>query len=180
MESYIYISINLFDKHIQRRLDYNVENYILPLDWLLISYSCWPPLWSRGKIIASHLAGSGSIPDRVSFPGWGFLRGFSSTIRQMSGKLRPQPSPDIIGHHNHQKSFHTGANDLRCWRALNHKLIIIIISVKPLLHVTSEPGFNSRSNQLPSYFFFTKFLFNYETNATKFRPRFYPDIIWPS
>ena len=36
----------------------------------------------------------------------------------MSGKLAPHLSPDIIGHHNHKKSFHTGANDLWCWRAL--------------------------------------------------------------
>ena len=44
--------------------------------------------------------------------------GFSSTVRYMSGKLRPHPSPDITGHYNHQKSFITGANDLWCCRAL--------------------------------------------------------------
>ena len=60
-----------------------------------------PPLWSRGNIVASHLAGPDSIPSRVSFCGWGFFRGFSSIVRQMSGKPRPHPSPDIIGHHNH-------------------------------------------------------------------------------
>ena len=27
-------------------------------------------------------------------------------VRQLSGKLMPHPSPDIIGHHNHQISFH--------------------------------------------------------------------------
>ena len=45
-------------------------------------------------------------------PGWGFFRGFPSAIRQMSGKLRSQPSPDIIGHH--KIPFSSGANDLRC------------------------------------------------------------------
>ena len=74
----------------------------------------WPPLWSRGNIVASHPANPCSIPGRVRVPGWGF----SSTVRQMSGKLRLHLSPDIIGHHNHHKSFHTGANYLRCWRAL--------------------------------------------------------------
>ena len=29
----------------------------------------WPPLWSSGKIVASHTAGPGSTPGRVSFPG---------------------------------------------------------------------------------------------------------------
>ena len=41
----------------------------------------------------------------------------------MSVKFRPQPSPDIIGNHYHQNSFHTVANDLGCSRALKHKLI---------------------------------------------------------
>ena len=53
----------------------------------------------------------GFDPGRVSFPCWGF-RGFSSTVRQMSGKLRPHPSPDIIGYHNHQKSLFTDTIDL--------------------------------------------------------------------
>ena len=47
--------------------------------------------WLRDNIVASHLAGPGSIPGRVSF-----LRCFSSTVRQMSGKLRP---PSILGYH---------------------------------------------------------------------------------
>ena len=79
-------------------------------------------LWSMDNIIASHLAGLGSIPGLVSFPGWGFFWGYSSTVRQMSGKLRPHPPLDIIGHHNNQKPFITGANDLRCWCTLKHKL----------------------------------------------------------
>ena len=32
-------------------------------------FSKRPPLWSKGNIVASHLAGPGSIPSRVSFPG---------------------------------------------------------------------------------------------------------------
>ena len=65
-----------------------------------------PPQWSRGNMVASHLAGLGSIPSQVNFPGWGFFWGFSSTIRQMSGKLGPQTSLEIIGHHNHKKIIH--------------------------------------------------------------------------
>ena len=85
-------------------------------------WNLWrPPLWSRDNIAAFHLAGPGSIPGRVSFPGRGFFRGFSLTVGQMSGKRRHQPSPDIIGHHNHQKLFITGAYDLRYRRALKHK-----------------------------------------------------------
>ena len=75
----------------------------------------------RSNIVSSHLAGPGSIPGGVSFSDWGFLRGFSSSVRQMSGKLRPHLSPDIIGYHNHHKSFHTGANDLLCWRTFKKK-----------------------------------------------------------
>ena len=70
-----------------------------------------------------HAAGPGSIPGRDKFPVWGFFRGFSSPLRQMSRNFRPRRSPDIIGQHNHKKSFITGANDLRCWSALKHKLV---------------------------------------------------------
>ena len=55
---------------------------------------CRTPLWSRGNITASHLAGAELVPGRVSFPGWGF----SSTVRHMKGKLRRHQSPGIIGH----------------------------------------------------------------------------------
>ena len=44
-------------------------------------YPVYPQLWSRGNIIASHLAGPGSIPAQVSFPGWGF----SSTAMDVIG-----------------------------------------------------------------------------------------------
>ena len=70
-----------------------------------------PSLWSRSNIVASHLAGPGSIPSRVSFPGFSF----SSTVRQMKGKLRP---PSISGYHWQSKSFHTGATDPSCTCAL--------------------------------------------------------------
>ena len=63
----------------------------------------------------------GSITSRITCPGWGLFGVFSSTVIQISGKLRPQPSPDITGHHNHENSFIAGGNDLRCWRALIHK-----------------------------------------------------------
>ena len=43
-------------------------------------------------------------------------------LRHVPGKVRPHPSPGIIGHH-HKRSFHTGANDLRCRRALKPKYI---------------------------------------------------------
>ena len=51
----------------------------------------------EGNIGTSHPVAPGSIlPGRVSFLGYGFSRGFSSTVRQM-----PHPSPNIIGHHNY-------------------------------------------------------------------------------
>ena len=69
---------------------------------------------------ACHAAGPGSIPGR-----WGFLRGFSSPVRQMSGSFRPQGPRISFGHHyHHQLSFITGANDLRCWRALKPQIYI--------------------------------------------------------
>ena len=79
------------------------------------------PLWPRVNIVASHLA------DPVRFLVWsvlpvevfpGVFRRFSSTVRQMSGKYRPHPTPDIIGHNNLKTSFITGASDLWCWRIL--------------------------------------------------------------
>ena len=37
---------------------------------------------------------------------------------QMSGKRTPHPSPNNIGHDNHQKSLHTNTNDFLRIRAL--------------------------------------------------------------
>ena len=69
---------------------------------------------------ACHAAGPGSIPGRDKFPGWGFSRGFSSPVKQMSGRFRSQGPRIPFGHHYHLSSFITGANDLRCWRALKN------------------------------------------------------------
>ena len=71
-----------------------------------------------GSMRACHAPGPGSIPGRDKFPGWGFFRFFSSPVRQMSGSFRRQGPRISFGHHNHALSFITGANDLRCWRAL--------------------------------------------------------------
>ena len=49
-----------------------------------------------GSMCTCHAAGPGSIPSRDKFPGWGFFRGFSSPVRQMSGSFRPPRSPNII------------------------------------------------------------------------------------
>ena len=49
-----------------------------------------------GSMRACHAAGPGSIPSWDKFPGWGFFRGFSSPVRQMSGSFRPPGSPNII------------------------------------------------------------------------------------
>ena len=42
---------------------------------------------ASGNMSACHAAGPGSIPGRDRFPGWGFFRGFSSPVRQMSGNF---------------------------------------------------------------------------------------------
>ena len=49
-----------------------------------------------GSIRACHAAGPGSILGRDKFLGWGFFRGFSSPVRQMSGSFRPPRTPNII------------------------------------------------------------------------------------
>ena len=58
----------------------------------LLVHSCG----AGGIMRACYAAGPGSIPDRDKFPGWGFFRGFSSPVRQMSGSLKPPRSPNII------------------------------------------------------------------------------------
>ena len=61
---------------------------------------------SRDNTVASHLAGPDWVPGRVSFPCCGFSGFFLNYITYV-------PSiPDIIGHHNHQNSFITDANDI--------------------------------------------------------------------
>ena len=49
-----------------------------------------------GSMRACHAASQDSIPGRDRFPGWGFFRGFSSPLRQMSGSFRPTRPPNII------------------------------------------------------------------------------------
>ena len=68
-------------------------------DVIILAIITWPLLWSRGNIVASHVAGPGSIPCRVNFLVEVSFRGFPSTVRQMSGNLghiRPRLS---YGHH---------------------------------------------------------------------------------
>ena len=68
----------------------------------------WAPVTQRARVRS---------PVGTSFLGEIF-RGFSSPVRQMSGSFRPQGPRISSGHHNHPSSFITGANDLRCSRAL--------------------------------------------------------------
>ena len=60
---------------------------------------------SGGTMRVCHAAGPGSIPGRDKFPGWGFFWGFSSLVRQMSGRFRPPKVSKyhlaIIFIHNH-------------------------------------------------------------------------------
>ena len=116
----------------------NFENFFL-LYWFLPNftvYSHWHieilNIWvhrcgTGGSMRACHAAGPGSIPDRDKFPGWGFFRGFSSPVRQISGSFRPQGPRISFGHHHPYSSFITGANDLRCWRALKPQIYILNI-----------------------------------------------------
>ena len=84
-------------------------------------HRCWP----GGSMRACHAAGPGSIPGREKFPGWGFFGVIPLPARQMSGSFRPQGPPILFGHHyHHLSSFITGANDLRCWRALKPQIYI--------------------------------------------------------
>ena len=76
---------------------------------------------ASGSMRACHAAGPGSIPGRDKFPGWGFS-GFFLTCKTNIRKLYAHKVPEyhlaiIIIHHH----FITGANDLRCWRALKPK-----------------------------------------------------------
>ena len=62
-------------------------------------------------------------PVGTSFLGEVF-RGFYSPVRQMSGSFMPQGPRISFGHHYPLQSFITGANDLRCWRALKPQIYI--------------------------------------------------------
>ena len=65
------------------------KKLLVPVLWV---HRCGP----GGSMRASHAAGPGSIPGRDKFHGWGFFRGFSSPVRQMSGSFRSSRSPNII------------------------------------------------------------------------------------
>ena len=73
---------------------------------------------------ACHAAGPDLIPGPDKFPGWGFS-GFFLSCNTNVRKLQAHKVPKyhlaiIIIHH-----FITGANDLRCWRALKPKYTYI-------------------------------------------------------
>ena len=68
---------------------------------------------------ACHAAGPGSIPGRDKFPGWGIFEVFPHLQDKCQEALGSQAPRISFGrHHLHQSSLITGANDLRCWRAL--------------------------------------------------------------
>ena len=89
----------------------------------------WPSLWSRGNIVASHLA----VRSPVGSVFWlRFLPEFILSCRQMLEKLRLHLSPGITGHHSHQKSFITGASDLWCLHALKlHIYPTLVVQIFP-------------------------------------------------
>ena len=83
-----------------------------------------------GSMRACHAAGPGSIPGRDKFPGWGFYGDFPHLYDKCREALGPQGPGISFGHHYHHKSsFTTGANDLRCWRALKNSNIGLHIYV---------------------------------------------------
>ena len=63
---------------------------------------------------------------------------FFKQLRQMSGKCGPHLSPDITDHHNHHKSFHTAANDLRYWLCLKYIHRVPLISIIKEIVITYE------------------------------------------
>ena len=75
-----------------------------------------------GSMCACHAAGPGSIPGRDESHGWGFFGVFPHLWNKCREALGPQGPRISFGHyyhhHHHQSSFITGANDLKCWRAL--------------------------------------------------------------
>ena len=77
------------------------------------------PLWARRQHARLSRSGPGFDPRSGQVSWVKFFRGFSSPVSQMLGSFRPQGPRISFGHHyHHHSSFITGANDLRCWRAL--------------------------------------------------------------
>ena len=75
---------------------------------------------------ACHAAGPGSFPGRDKFPRWGFFRFFFLTCKTNVGKLEAPKVPEyhLAIKYHYQPSLITGANDLRCWRALKPQIYI--------------------------------------------------------
>ena len=93
--------------------------------WVSFTNICCPPLWDRRL----HACLS------CSRPGFDPRSGQVSWVRRFSGfflicktnvrKLGPQGLRISFSHHyHHHSSFITGANDLRCWRALKPQIYI--------------------------------------------------------
>ena len=60
-----------------------------------------------------------------------FFSGFLLTCKTNVGKLGPQGPWISFGHHyHHQSSFITGANDPRCWCALNPQIYILVAAAE--------------------------------------------------
>ena len=68
-----------------------------------------PPLWARRQHARLSRSGPWFDPRSGQFSQVRFFRGFSSSVRQMSGSFRPRRSPNIIWP-SLSSSFITGAN----------------------------------------------------------------------
>ena len=94
----------------------------------------YPTMGASGSMRACHAAGPGSIPGRDRFPGWVFFGVFPHLLDKCQEALGPEGPRISFGHHYHPSSFITGANDLRCWRALKPQ--IYIHTYIPTMHST--------------------------------------------
>ena len=63
---------------------------------------------TSGSMRACHAAGTGSIPGRDKFPGWGFFGVFPHLEDKCQETLAPQGLRISFGHHYHPLSFHYG------------------------------------------------------------------------
>ena len=79
---------------------------------------------TSGSMRACHTAGPGSNPGWDKFSGWRFFEVFPHLYDKCREALGPQGPRISFGHHYHPYSFITGANDLRCWRALKPQTYI--------------------------------------------------------
>ena len=85
----------------------------MALWWGIVATQNWLGLGFLSLSKEDHRCGRGETsflspsmpgfdPRSGQFSWFRFFRGFSSIVRQMLGKLGPQPSADIIGHYNHR------------------------------------------------------------------------------